>query len=135
MRDCSVSFLWTIIITQSTPSLFLPVSHSVSYTNSYHYCCCPSAYRHFRSHRLGKRTGDHLENFPPYNENVNKHNCITFSFIMSTKRSRDVEKHPEGNATEPPVKKNKKKGFSVGPDNLPDGTYRRKSEFDSLLCL
>ena len=54
---------------------------------------------------------------------------------MSTKRSRDPEKHTEGNATEPPVKKNKKKGFSVGPDNLPDGTYRRKSEFDYFTLL
>lgn len=45
---------------------------------------------------------------------------------MSAKRSRDTEDRPGGSATtEPPVKKNKK-GFSVAPDNLPDGTYRRK---------
>ena len=28
----------------------------------------------------------------------------------------------------PEDQKTKKKGFSVGPDHLPDGTYRRKSE-------
>ncbi|OJJ80949.1 uncharacterized protein ASPGLDRAFT_50928 [Aspergillus glaucus CBS 516.65] len=47
---------------------------------------------------------------------------------MSAKRSRDTEDRPGGSATtEPPVKKNKK-GFSVAPDNLPDGTYRRKAQ-------
>lgn len=48
---------------------------------------------------------------------------------MAFKRSRDVEDTPGNSATtETPVKKNKKKGFSVAPDNLPDGTYRRKGE-------
>lgn len=47
---------------------------------------------------------------------------------MSAKRSRDIDaKSEEQRTTEPPVKK--KKGFSVGPANLPDGTYRRKSKF------
>ena len=47
---------------------------------------------------------------------------------MSAKRSRDIDaKSEEQRSTEPPVKK--KKGFSVGPANLPDGTYRRKSKF------
>lgn len=46
------------------------------------------------------------------------------------KRSRDIEGPSlDANPTaDSPAKKNKKKGFSVGPDNLPDGTYRRKSE-------
>ncbi|RAL11108.1 uncharacterized protein BO97DRAFT_471153 [Aspergillus homomorphus CBS 101889] len=46
---------------------------------------------------------------------------------MASKRSRDEsnteEKRP---ATDAPVKK--RKGFSVGPANLPDGTYRRKAQ-------
>ncbi|PIG86751.1 hypothetical protein AARAC_006836 [Aspergillus arachidicola] len=47
---------------------------------------------------------------------------------MSAKRSRDIDaKSEEQRTTEPPVKK-KKKGFSVGPANLPDGTYRRKTQ-------
>ncbi|KAB8232647.1 hypothetical protein BDV23DRAFT_126965 [Aspergillus alliaceus] len=46
---------------------------------------------------------------------------------MSTKRPRDRDaKSEEQRTTEPPVKK--KKGFSVGPANLPDGTYRRKTQ-------
>ncbi|KAE8143218.1 hypothetical protein BDV38DRAFT_277245 [Aspergillus pseudotamarii] len=46
---------------------------------------------------------------------------------MSAKRSRDIDaKSEEQRTTEPPVKK--KKGFSVGPANLPDGTYRRKTQ-------
>lgn len=43
---------------------------------------------------------------------------------MAPKRPRDAEASTENQSTEPPVKK--KKGFSVGPANLPDGTYRRK---------
>ncbi|KAE8355017.1 hypothetical protein BDV28DRAFT_61743 [Aspergillus coremiiformis] len=47
---------------------------------------------------------------------------------MSTKRPRDIEsKSEEQRTTQSPVKK-KKKGFSVGPANLPDGTYRRKTQ-------
>ncbi|EAL90610.1 hypothetical protein KXW98_008437 [Aspergillus fumigatus] len=43
------------------------------------------------------------------------------------KRSRDTDANPqEKRTTEPPVKK--RKGFSVGPANLPDGTYRRKAQ-------
>lgn len=52
------------------------------------------------------------------------------------RRSREVEgTSREANLTaEPAAKTNKKKGFSVGPDNLPDGTYRRKSEsFNTVL--
>ncbi|KAE8148931.1 hypothetical protein BDV25DRAFT_157259 [Aspergillus avenaceus] len=47
---------------------------------------------------------------------------------MAPKRSRDVDAKPEEQqrTAEPPVKK--KKGFSVGPANLPDGTYRRKTQ-------
>ncbi|ODM16753.1 hypothetical protein SI65_07718 [Aspergillus cristatus] len=48
---------------------------------------------------------------------------------MSAKRLRDTEDRPGDSATtEPAAKKNKKKGFSVAPDNLPDGTYRRKAQ-------
>ncbi|KAF2664161.1 hypothetical protein BT63DRAFT_460464 [Microthyrium microscopicum] len=39
---------------------------------------------------------------------------------MATKRPHD------GSADEPPKKKNIRTGFRVGPENLPDGTYRRK---------
>lgn len=39
---------------------------------------------------------------------------------MAVKRSRD----DAASIADPPAKK--KKGFSVGPANLPDGTYRRK---------
>ncbi|KIV81048.1 hypothetical protein PV11_08501 [Exophiala sideris] len=42
---------------------------------------------------------------------------------MSAKRSRE---DPSNGATEPDKKK--RKGFSVGPANLPDGTYRRKTQ-------
>ncbi|RMJ25720.1 hypothetical protein PHISP_03405 [Aspergillus sp. HF37] len=47
---------------------------------------------------------------------------------MGTKRSRDVEAVPEEakGPVEPAGKK--KKGFTVGPANLPDGTYRRKTQ-------
>jgi hypothetical protein len=41
-------------------------------------------------------------------------------------RTRDGEKKPSESRAEPAFKK--RKGFSVGPANLPDGTYRRKSE-------
>ncbi|KAJ5082498.1 hypothetical protein N7532_011541 [Penicillium argentinense] len=44
---------------------------------------------------------------------------------MAPKRSRDAENGP-GHRTEQPEKK--RKGFSVGPANLPDGTYRRKTQ-------
>ncbi|CRG89711.1 hypothetical protein PISL3812_06750 [Talaromyces islandicus] len=41
---------------------------------------------------------------------------------MSSKRARDAD-----DVTSQAPKK-QKKGFSVGPDNLPDGTYRRKTQ-------
>lgn len=46
---------------------------------------------------------------------------------MAPKRTRDGEPVQTEPRSEPPVKK--RKGFSVGPANLPDGTYRRKSEY------
>ncbi|KAL2871772.1 uncharacterized protein BJX67DRAFT_376642 [Aspergillus lucknowensis] len=48
---------------------------------------------------------------------------------MSSKRARDPDR-PSSNKndeTEAPTNK-KRKGFSVGPANLPDGTYRRKAQ-------
>ncbi|KAL2000878.1 hypothetical protein VTN02DRAFT_2519 [Thermoascus thermophilus] len=45
---------------------------------------------------------------------------------MAPKRPRDAETSSKTQSAEPPVKK--KKGFSVGPANLPDGTYRRKAQ-------
>ncbi|KAJ5578251.1 uncharacterized protein N7459_007215 [Penicillium hispanicum] len=45
---------------------------------------------------------------------------------MAPKRSLDGENVSVAPQTEPPVKK--RKGFSVGPANLPDGTYRRKTQ-------
>lgn len=53
---------------------------------------------------------------------------------MSVKRQRDDA------AALPPAKKQrshadfKKKGFSVGPANLPDGTYKRKGALHSCSC-
>ncbi|KAJ5620716.1 hypothetical protein N7510_004700 [Penicillium lagena] len=43
---------------------------------------------------------------------------------MPSKRS--AESAPDNRPAEPPAKK--RKGFSVGPANLPDGTYRRKTQ-------
>lgn len=45
---------------------------------------------------------------------------------MAPKRTRDGESKPSESRPEPAIKK--RKGFSVGPANLPDGTYRRKSK-------
>ncbi|KAJ5166976.1 uncharacterized protein N7482_005757 [Penicillium canariense] len=45
---------------------------------------------------------------------------------MPPKRTRDAENAPAEARTEHAVKK--RKGFSVGPANLPDGTYRRKTQ-------
>lgn len=53
---------------------------------------------------------------------------------MAPKRSRDdttTADEKRETTNDAPVKK--RKGFSVGPANLPDGTYRRKSEFFSPL--
>ncbi|KAI9793934.1 MAG: hypothetical protein M1833_000503 [Piccolia ochrophora] len=46
---------------------------------------------------------------------------------MPEKRSRDENDAAEGAASRPESKR-RKKGFSVGPANLPDGTYRRKAQ-------
>ncbi|PLB43581.1 hypothetical protein P170DRAFT_441041 [Aspergillus steynii IBT 23096] len=45
---------------------------------------------------------------------------------MAPKRTRDTDANPESRNPEAPAKK--RKGFSVGPANLPDGTYRRKTQ-------
>ncbi|KAF7713583.1 Uncharacterized protein PECH_003765 [Penicillium ucsense] len=45
---------------------------------------------------------------------------------MAPKRTRDGESNPAGSGADQAVKK--RKGFSVGPANLPDGTYRRKTQ-------
>lgn len=44
---------------------------------------------------------------------------------MSEKRKRERE----GDAKEPGERKRQKRGFVVGPENLPDGVYKRKSTF------
>jgi hypothetical protein len=49
---------------------------------------------------------------------------------MAPKRSREDAIEPSDSQAQAPKKH--KKGFSVGPANLPDGTYRRKSEFLNL---
>ncbi|KAJ5359129.1 uncharacterized protein N7496_011542 [Penicillium cataractarum] len=45
---------------------------------------------------------------------------------MAPKRTRDGENKPSESRAGPAMKK--RKGFSVGPANLPDGTYRRKTQ-------
>lgn len=52
---------------------------------------------------------------------------------MAPKRTRDGENKPSESRAEPAIKK--RKGFSVGPANLPDGTYRRKSEYISIYLI
>ncbi|KAI9760270.1 MAG: Aspartate aminotransferase, cytoplasmic [Chaenotheca gracillima] len=47
---------------------------------------------------------------------------------MANKRALPEDGHERPSATDAPAKKQKKKGFTVGPANLPDGTYRRKAE-------
>lgn len=51
---------------------------------------------------------------------------------MGIKRSRDTAavSEKEKRSAEPPSKK--KRGFTVGPANLPDGTYRRKGSSNAL---
>lgn len=44
---------------------------------------------------------------------------------MSLKRKRDGDSRDDVQADR---KKKAKGGFKVGPDNLPDGTYKRKSK-------
>lgn len=51
---------------------------------------------------------------------------------MAPKRTHDGDGAPASKG-EPAIKK--RKGFSVGPANLPDGTYRRKSEHAQQSCL
>lgn len=51
---------------------------------------------------------------------------------MAPKRTRDGESKPSESRPEPAIKK--RKGFSVGPANLPDGTYRRKSKPPPPIC-
>lgn len=48
---------------------------------------------------------------------------------MAPKRTRDGESKPSGSGADSVPKK--RKGFNVGPANLPDGTYRRKSKSTS----
>jgi hypothetical protein len=43
---------------------------------------------------------------------------------MAPKRPHEDAIEPSDSHAQAPKKQ--KKGFSVGPDNLPDGTYRRK---------
>lgn len=47
---------------------------------------------------------------------------IRLEFAMSKRKLEDTT------AVEPPKKQRKNHGFSVGPANLPDGTYRRKTQ-------
>lgn len=50
---------------------------------------------------------------------------------MAQKRSRDADdaaaSNPSAGGQEKETHK-RRKGFTVGPENLPDGTYRRKSK-------
>lgn len=45
---------------------------------------------------------------------------------MSTKRPHDVDEAVDTNNTTSQEARKRRKGFTVGPENLPDGTYRRK---------
>lgn len=49
---------------------------------------------------------------------------LNFTIEMAVKRKHEATSHATG-GPDAPVKK-ARKGFSVGPANLPDGTYRRK---------
>lgn len=47
-----------------------------------------------------------------------------------------LEKKPSSKKPQPDATANKKrKGFSVGPANLPDGTYRRKGTHHITDCI
>ncbi|EEA25720.1 hypothetical protein TMatcc_006049 [Talaromyces marneffei ATCC 18224] len=46
---------------------------------------------------------------------------------MSTKRSRATDDAVDAKTAAPETHK-RRKGFTVGPENLPDGTYRRKAQ-------
>lgn len=55
---------------------------------------------------------------------------------MPAKRAREEGAQPE--AGDAPAPKKAKHGFRVGPENLPDGAWRRKgnhSTFNSTPCL
>lgn len=45
---------------------------------------------------------------------------------MSSKRTRDEDAAPDAGAS--PAPKKAKHGFRVGPENLPDGPWRRKGQ-------
>ncbi len=47
---------------------------------------------------------------------------------MGKKRARDEDQHENQTAARDHDAKRRKKGFAVGPANLPDGTYRRKGQ-------
>jgi hypothetical protein len=46
---------------------------------------------------------------------------------MSSKRTRDEDAAPDAGAS--PAPKKAKHGFRVGPENLPDGPWRRKGSY------
>lgn len=51
----------------------------------------------------------------------------TDTINMSTKRTRDAVDAVDANKpTDKQDTHKRRKGFTVGPENLPDGTYRRK---------
>lgn len=54
--------------------------------------------------------------------------AITTNTInMSTKRTRDADDAVDAKKpTDNQDTRKRRKGFTVGPQNLPDGTYRRK---------
>ena len=45
---------------------------------------------------------------------------------MSTKRLRDTDDAVDSKTADKQETHKRRKGFTVGPENLPDGTYRRK---------
>ncbi|EED21603.1 conserved hypothetical protein [Talaromyces stipitatus ATCC 10500] len=47
---------------------------------------------------------------------------------MSTKRSRDTDDVADAHTNTATETHKRRKGFTVGPENLPDGTYRRKAQ-------
>lgn len=65
-----------------------------------------------------------LQNSSPSSSHLEQSTATT----MAPKRTRD-EADLEKSTSSPQLKK--KKGFSVGPANLPDGTYRRKGQSPS----
>ncbi|KAH8698424.1 hypothetical protein BGW36DRAFT_376051 [Talaromyces proteolyticus] len=47
---------------------------------------------------------------------------------MAPKRLRDTDEPGDSVNTDTQAPKKQRKGFTVGPENLPDGTYRRKAQ-------